>query len=106
MTNSEELIAKYAAQVLQAKRVSSLTFEELELTKLLVEHGYLRRESNGFNGTMTSKAMIRDPLQTFVNLTDFKGSNVRKPPHSFSEQGIGTSHTGKGSGRYGTGRFN
>jgi hypothetical protein len=62
MTDSEKLIPKYAAQALQSKRVTGLTFEELRLVDLLVKHGYLRPATNGFCGSMTSKAMIRDPL--------------------------------------------
>jgi hypothetical protein len=59
MTDSEKNIAKYAAQMLQAKRESSLSTEERELAKLLTKHGYLRQPTFGFLGTITNKAMIR-----------------------------------------------
>jgi hypothetical protein len=106
MTDSEKLIPKYAAQVLQSKRVTDLTFEELRLVDLLVKHGYLRPATNGFCGSMTSKAMIRDPLHEMVQVADYKGSNVKPSLGTIIEDGVQIPHSKKTRlGRYGAGRF-
>lgn len=83
MTDSEQNIARYAAQMMQAKRVSLLTLEEKALTGLLEKHGYLRPASNGFLGTITNKSMLRgsevapvgkDPL--YISLRNDEGRGI------------------------------
>lgn len=59
---TDETIAKLAAQALQARRESELSPQERDLSKALVEGGYLRQPSRGFLGTITSKAMLRHQL--------------------------------------------